>query len=62
MPRKANLIERERSTYSTDKRTREQIATLARAGETTASAVVRAAVNDAYVKKFGEQSSTTTQE
>jgi hypothetical protein len=62
MPRKAQLVERATVQFSLDKTAREQIAALARAGETTASAVVRAAVNDAYVKKFGEQPTTTTQE
>jgi transcriptional regulator of met regulon len=60
MPQKAHLIERENIQISTDKRTREQIAALALAGETTASAVVRAAVNEAYAKKFGRKETVAT--
>jgi hypothetical protein len=60
VPRRAQLIGRATSQFSLDKTAREQIAALARAGETTASAAVRAAVNDAYAEKFGRKKTMTT--
>jgi hypothetical protein len=60
MPRRAILKERATSQFSLDKTAREQIAALARAGETTASAVVRRAVSEMYQRETGRRGAMRT--